>query len=334
MYQTKTAGGFRKMAICTTVAATFACTGVAQAASMRFASTGIGSSWYAIAAGISDLSKSLTPDGTEFEVLPIAGTRGNLKLVQNGEAEFGLTFPMPAKDACAGTGWVDGKYDNVRAVAGGLDNFYFAAFVKESSGVDSWEEIAEGKNGFRLLTVKVGGEGEIATGQILAYLGSSKEKVEQAGGSVKPASRTATTQEISDGKADGWAHNAGFNHPVANQLLSLGGMTVLGLPDVVIDGMVNEVGWQPYEIPAGTYEGQNEPLQTITASTNIIVHADVPDDVVYAVTKAVVEKAEALKKIHAALAPYDPKRAADPKLNGHCELHPGAVRYYKEAGML
>ena len=30
----------------------------------------------------------------------------------------------------------------------------------------------------------------------------------------------------------------------------------------------------------------------------------------------------------------DPKKAADPALNGNCALHPGAAKYYKEAGLL
>lgn len=307
----------------------------AQSTNIRFASTGVGSSWYAIAAGVADLARDLLPKGTTVDVMPIAGTRGNLKLIQAGEAEIGLTFPMPAKDACAGTGWVDGqKFDKVRAVAGGLDNFFFATFVTAESEVENWNEIAEGKDGFKLLTVKVGGEGEIATSQILSFLDSSKEKVESAGGSVRPASRTAITQEISDGRADGWAHNSGAGHPVANQLMSLKGMKVIGLPQAAIDGMVNEYGWQPYTIPANTFEGQTEPLDTITASTNVIVGADVPEDIVYALTKTIVEKADKLKTIHAALKAYDPARAANPELNGNCQFHPGAIRYYKEVGMI
>lgn len=331
------ANSFGRLAAVTAVAATLGWAGApahAQTNDLRFASVGVGSSWYAIAAGMSDIARDYLPKDTRIEVLPIAGTRGNLKLVQAGEAEFGLTFPMPAKDACAGTGWVDGAFDKVRAVAGGLDNFFFSTFVTAESGASSWNDIAEGKNGFNLLTVKVGGEGEIATQQILALLGSSREKVEAAGGSVKPASRTAITQEISDGRAQGWAHNAGASHPVANQLMSLKGMKVLGLPKVAIDGMVAQHGWQPYTVPANTYEGQTEPFETITASTNVIVNADVPDDVVYALTKTIVERADDLKKVHSALKDFDPGRVADPALNGNCPFHPGAVRYYKEAGLM
>ena len=62
--------------------------------------------------------------------------------------------------------------------------------------------------------------------------------------------------------------------------------------------------------------------------------ADVPEDIVYAATKAIVEDADKLSQIHAALADFDPKQAADPTLLGNCPLHPGAERYYKEAGLL
>lgn len=329
---------FNRIAIATTFAlGTSLMSGAADAKSsnLRFASVGIGSSWYAIAAGISNLARDLLPDETTIDVMPIAGTRGNLKLVQAGEAEIGLTFPMPSKDACAGTGWVEGKkFDKVRAIAGGLDNFFFATFVTEASGISNWNEIAEGKGGFNLLTVKVGGEGEIATKQILSFLDSSKEKLEAAGGSVKPASRTATTQDIADGRAQGWAHNAGAGHPVGTQLMSLTGMKVIGLPDVVIKGMVEKYGWQPYRAPANSYEGQTEAFDTITTATNVIVSSDVSDDVAYALTKTIVERADELKNVHSALKNYDPSKVMDPALNGNCPFHPGAIRYYQEAGMM
>jgi TRAP-type uncharacterized transport system substrate-binding protein len=51
-------------------------------------------------------------------------------------------------------------------------------------------------------------------------------------------------------------------------------------------------------------------------------------------TKAIMENVDTLPKIHVALSDFDPKRAAEPILNGNCPLHPGAAKYYKEAGLL
>ena len=58
-----------------------------------------------------------------------------------------------------------------------------------------------------------------------------------------------------------------------------------------------------------------------------------PDSVAYTIVKTIVENAAKLPKIHAALSDFDPKMAADPGLNGNCPIHPGAMKYYKEAGL-
>ena len=70
------------------------------------------------------------------------------------------------------------------------------------------------------------------------------------------------------------------------------------------------------------------------AVSNILVNADVPVDIAYIFTKTIMENAEKLPKIHAALSDFDPKKAAEPALNGNCPLHPGAAKYYKEAGLI
>ena len=76
---------------------------------LRFATVGIGSSWYIYGAGIADLVKPKLSAGSSIDVLPIAGGIGNLKLVQKGEAELGLTFPMPSAEACGGFGTFKSK---------------------------------------------------------------------------------------------------------------------------------------------------------------------------------------------------------------------------------
>ena len=222
----------------------------------------------------------------------------------------------------------------MRALLGGLDIYYFGTFVTKKSGVTSWEEIAAGKNKFHLLTTKAGGTGELAVRQVLALLGSSKEAVAKKGGMVEATERSGAAETIKDGQADGWAHIVTKGHPGATQIVTINDMVMLPLPDKVIKGMVEKNGWAPAEIPANTFKGETRPVKTVKAATNLLVRADVPDAVVYTITKTIIENADKLRKIHAALGDFDPKLAATPVLNGNCPLHPGAAKYYKEAGLL
>lgn len=301
---------------------------------LRFATVGVGSAWYNYGAGMGELIRKALPPGSSVDVLPIAGGVGNIKLIQSGEAELGISFAVSSAEGCSGTGTFSEKQSNVRALMGGLDIYYFGTFVTKKSGVTSWEEIAAAKNNFKLQTTRPGGTGEQGVRQVLALLGSSKEDVAKKGGFIEATERTGTAEAIKDGQADGWAHTVTKGHPAATQILTINEMNVLPLPDTVIKGMVEKHGWAEVTMPPNTFKGQTAPVKTVMAVSNILVGASVPDSVVYTITKTLMENAREFPKIHAALADFDPKRAADPVMNGNCPLHPGAEKYYKEAGLI
>jgi TRAP transporter TAXI family solute receptor len=302
--------------------------------SLRFGTVGIGSAWYNYGAGIADMVQRQLPPGSSVNVLPKAGGVGNIKLLQAGEIELGLSFAVTSAEGCGGFGAFKDKQTKIRGVLGGMDIYYVGTFVTKKSGITSWEEIAAGKNKFHLLTTRPGGTGEQAVRQVLALLGSSKEDVAKKGGQIEATTRSGAAETIKDGQADGWAHIVTKGHPGATQIVTINDMLMLPLPDKVIKGMVEKNGWAPAEVPANTFKGQTAPVKTVKAATNLLVRADLPDSVVYTVTKTIIENAARLPKIHAALTDFDAKMAADPGLSGNCPLHPGAVKYYKEVGMM
>ncbi len=306
----------------------------AEAVNLRFATVGIGSAWYTYGAGIADIIQSKLPAGSSVDVMPIAGGKGNITLIQKGETELGISFPMPAAEGCGGFGEFTTKHDKVRGLIGGLDTYYFGTLVTKKSGITSWNDIVAAKNGFRLLTAKVGGTGETGVRQVLALLDSSKKMVAEKGGSVRSMARKTTASAIADGKADGWAHVVTRGHPVATQLTTITDMRMLALPASVIKGMVAKHGWLEAAVPPNTFKGQTASVHTVKAASNIMIGAGVSNAVAYIVAKAVVENASRIRKIHAGLSSFDPKRAVVAGLVGNCPFHPGAVKYYKEAGLM
>ena len=62
----------------------------------------------------------------------------------------------------------------------------------------------------------------------------------------------------------------------------------------------------------------------------LVTSADVPEDVVYAITKEVFENLDAFKKLHPALANLTPQSMLDGLT---APIHPGAMKYYKEKGL-
>ena len=85
-------------------------------------------------------------------------------------------------------------------------------------------------------------------------------------------------------------------------------------------------------IPKGTYKGQEKDAPTITTMAQWVVDANVPDEVVYQLTKALWESGAAkMAQAHAKGKDVQLKTA----LAGMAiPLHPGAEKYYKEAGVI
>ena len=88
--------------------------------------------------------------------------------------------------------------------------------------------------------------------------------------------------------------------------------------------------WVPYTIPAGTYPGQKKDVKTIAQPNFLAVNADVSEEHVYKLTKAIYENLPFLQAIHKATKAMDIKKAM---AGLPVPLHPGAAKYYKEVGL-
>jgi len=88
--------------------------------------------------------------------------------------------------------------------------------------------------------------------------------------------------------------------------------------------------WTRYTIPADTYPGQNTDVQTLSQANFLAVHENVSADDVYRLTSTIYENLPFLKAIHKATAAMSLETAI-PGLP--VRLHPGAARYYTEAGL-
>jgi TRAP transporter TAXI family solute receptor len=89
--------------------------------------------------------------------------------------------------------------------------------------------------------------------------------------------------------------------------------------------------WTRFTIPADTYPGQREDIATIALANLLVVRTDVDQDVVYELTKSVFENLAYLENVDPVLADLSPESALAGVV---LPLHPGALRYYQEAGII
>jgi hypothetical protein len=105
---------------------------------------------------------------------------------------------------------------------------------------------------------------------------------------------------------------------------------VVEIPAEVVT-KIGDPAYQPAIIPANTYEGQSRDVPAIAIQNFLVTHEGVPADTVYKMTKAMWDNLDALVAAHAAGKAIKKENA----LKGMpVPLHPGAEKYYREAGML
>ena len=107
-------------------------------------------------------------------------------------------------------------------------------------------------------------------------------------------------------------------------------MTLLDIEDDTFQSINGKnPGLVRAEIPAGTYKGLDKPVKSIGASTILIVNAEMPEEDVYEIVKAMIANLDSLKAVHGSVRGTTVEGMS--KIAG-VEMHPGAVRAYKESG--
>ncbi len=124
--------------------------------------------------------------------------------------------------------------------------------------------------------------------------------------------------------------SAGLGVAAVRDLATAVKIIVVPIPVEVV-AKIGEAAYQPGTIPARTYEGQNEAVPSVAVQNFLVTHEGVPADTVHAMTKSMFENLDQLYAAHAAAKAI---RKEDAAKGSPVPLHPGAERYYREAGLL
>ena len=253
------------------------------------------------------------------------GSTYNIGQVMQGELQFGVAQSDWGYHAYNGTKPDKVKpFKNLRSVFSAHPE-PFQILVGKSSKIKDWKSM-KGKK------VNIGnpGSGQRATFEVLmeangvdkSYFGSSSELTssEQSGA-------------LCDKKIDAYGYTVGVPNSGVAQAADGCGAKII---DLNTDGVKKLVADNPFyafaTIPKGTYKTSKKDVTTFGVMASVLTSADVSDDLVYAVTKAVFENLEFFQKQHPAFADLDPKKMIKDGLSA--PLHNGAIRYYKEAGLM
>lgn len=247
------------------------------------------------------------------------GPNQNMILVNGKNVELGMVTMGVAIHGWNGTGWANGKtFKDVRAMFPMYDT-PFSCVASERSGIKTFADL-NGKN------VGVGPRaGTPGTYFPLIFDALGIKATVRNGGASDMAS------QLGDGLIDAFCFAAGQPTPSFSEIEAQRPVNFFAFtPEEIatIRQSIPEVAVTT--IPAGTYRTQTADMNTIGLFNFSIAHKDLPDSLVYELTKAIMENNPEMVQGHAASKESLPENAIK---NEFLTFHPGAAKYFKEKGI-
>ena len=322
-------------AIAALALATATVTGTAAGAqTIRMQAEEPGSSIYLYAG----LFEAVIEDATDLdvEIIPRGGSVANTAATSMGRTDFAFANGLPVAWGARGILDFEGNpQENNRLVFSGMQVAYLTAAAAtdyvESTGNDSVEAALTGEEPAKVLVEPTGSINPVVLDLYLQSHGTSLEEGLEAGDVVQVPS-AQMGQRVQDGFANAIFSQGPAGNPDITEVNLADPMTFLSWSDADLETM-RQYGYAVAEMPAGAYDGLNEPYRAPAALNDMIANKDVDEEVVYQVTKAIIENVDRLAEANQVFAGWDPEAFIQPEYQV-VPLHPGAERYYRERGWI
>ena len=253
------------------------------------------------------------------------GSVANINAIKAGDMDMGVAQSDAQYNAYNGAGDFEGdKFDKLRSVFS-VHPEPFTVVARADSGIETFAGL-KGKR------VNIGnpGSGQYATMQVVMDALGWKTSDFALASELKPAEQSAA---LGDNKVDAIIYTVGHPNGSIQEATSTVDARLIPVTGPEIDKLVED---NPYyakaTIPGGMYAGNPDAVETFGVKATFVTSADVSDDVVYAVVKAVFDNFDRFKGLHPAFANLKEEDMITQGLSA--PLHPGAEKYYKERGWL
>ncbi len=278
--------------------------------------------YYPLGVALSQVFRTAIPE-SNISVQSTAASAENMRLLEAERGELAFALGDVLVDAWEGN--VDAGFTaplrKLRTVAGIYPN-YIQIVASADAGVETLADL----RGKRISVGAPGSGTELNARAIMAAAGLSYDDFSK----VEYLSFSESVELIKNRQLDITLQSAGLGVASLRDLAASVPIVVIPIPaDVVAN--VGRAVYQAGTIPAGTYDGQRDAVETATIRNVLVTHDNVPEDVVYRMTKALFEHLGELAAAHAAAEQIS---AEDAVLDLDVPLHPGAAAYYREAGLL
>ena len=297
-----------------------ACAGTSQqpAAPLELATAAPGGAFYDYGPKLGALVYDLT--GIDIKARATGGSVENVKLLEAAAVPLAMVNMGPAYEAWNGSEpWTEGrKMRNLRALFPMYETPFHVAALK-SSGIATLRDLDRRRVGVG----PAKGPAELIFRALAAELGLSPVVVN--------GSPAELAQQVVDGKIDAFWFGSGLPVIAFADIEKSAPAVIFGLTDAEVAALRKRFPYMaPNTIPAGTYKSQTAPLHTAALWNFVVANKDLPDATAYEITKAVLAHPWLVARLHPAAKATVPANAT---ANTFMTFHPGALRYYREAGI-
>jgi len=305
------------------IASLFATTG-AHAADLNLSigSCPVGCTAYTWSAGIAEVINN-NVEGVRVTAEETKGYVANIKLMQSDQIEISMATSLSSYQAYAAEGPYEGSDKGEILSWMAIAPVAMHVITLKDGPINSLEDL----KGKRVGMGQPGGVSMLDADAMMGVIGLEPDtdfepfRIRLGG----------MADGLADGNLDAALWNGSFPLPPVVKLTAGRDIKLLPISDEFYDKM--REAYPPYfrlSIPADTYKGVTEDTPTFGLANGMVLSKDVPEDIVYNMTKAIFENLESLKAVHPAFG----KVSKDSVLNGFgAPLHPGALKYYREIGV-
>lgn len=269
------------------------------------------------------LNKAGSASALRCSVEATPGSVYNIEAVESGEEEFALVQSDVQYFATAGEGRWNGKpVTRLRAVMS-LYPELLTLIARPDARIASAQELA-GKR----VNIGAPGSGTRATWDVLKEALGITEKDLAESSEQKPE---AAAERLCANTLDASLLIVGHPSKLVDSELRACRLTLVPIDGPRIDALVAEKPYYVKGVIPGADYGLAADTPTFGGLTTLVTSADVPDDVVYALTLDIMQNIDRLRH-QPRLAGLDPQKMVTQSLTA--PLHPGAERAFRELGLL
>ena len=286
--------------------------------------TGTGSTTGTYYAFTTAVGQILATDSYKFEVISTGGSQANIEGIEDGDYNMAIVQNDVMNYAYKGTNGFAAPITSFSAI-GCVYPEICQLIATEASGIKSVADL-KGK------TVAVGDAGSGVYYNAQQILAAAGLDIDKDINKVAASFGDSATQ-LKDGSIDAAFITAGTPTTAITELATSTKVVAVDLGKDVIEKLkVDYPFYAEYEMTSKDYDFIKEPVSTVAIMATFVVSNELSEDQVYEITKNLWEKQEEIATAHAKGAEMTTEKAVT--ACGDVPLHPGAEKYYKEAGII